>query len=99
VDGDVEPHINISGRFQLTPAQKARAPELIPLFRQLPARCSSFPAACILKAILDGHRHGARAPVLPPPHSSPWGDNYRYPTQQYQFREMQYPGPASAAST
>ncbi|MBR2831872.1 MAG: molybdopterin-dependent oxidoreductase [Oscillospiraceae bacterium] len=92
VDGDVEPHINIAGRFQLNPAQKERAPELIPLFQQLPAPLQFIPRCCIHKAILDGHAEWRGLQCFSSS-QQPVGDNYRYPTQQYQFREMQYPRP------
>ena len=91
VDGDVDPKINMD-RFVLTPAQKERAPELIDLFRQLPAPLQFIPRCHVHKAILEGHAEWRGLQCFSSS-QQPDANNYRHPTQQYQFQEMQYPRP------
>ena len=42
-------------RFELTDAQKQRAPELIELFKKLPAPLQFIPRCHVHRAILEGH--------------------------------------------
>ena len=91
VDGDVDPKINMN-RFVLTEAQKQRAPELIDLFKQLPAPKQFIPRCCIHKAILEGHAEWRGLQCFSSS-QQPDANNYRHPTQQYQFEKMQYPAP------
>ncbi len=91
VDGDVDPKINMD-RFVLTEAQKKRAPELIDLFRQLPAPKQFIPRCCIHEAILNGHAEWRGLQCFSSS-QQPDENNYRHPTQQYQFKKMQYPRP------
>lgn len=89
VDGDVDPSINM-GRYVLTDAQKQRAPELIKLFTQLPAPKQFIPRCCIHKAIIEGHAEWRGLQCFSSS-QQPDANNYRKPTQQYQFEEMKYP--------
>ena len=91
VDGDVEPHINMK-RFLLSDEQKEKAPELTDLFRQLPAPRQFIPRTMIHKAILEGHAEWRGLQCFSSS-QQPQPGNYRYPTQQYQFEEMEYPRP------
>ena len=89
VDGDVDPSINM-GRYVLTDAQKQRAPELIKLFTQLPAPKQFIPRCCIHKAIIEGHAEWRGLQCFSSS-QQPDANNYRKPTQQYQFEQMKYP--------
>lgn len=91
VDGDVDPSINMN-RFVLTDAQKKRAPELIDLFRQLPAPKQFIPRVLIHEAILRGHAEWRGLQCFSSS-QQPDANNFRQPTQQYQFQPMQYPRP------
>jgi len=91
VDGDVPEEINMK-RFVLNDAQKERAPELIELFKQLPAPKQFIPRTLIHKAILEGHAEWRGLQCFSSS-QQPDANNYRKPTQQYQFEPMQYPRP------
>ena len=89
VDGDVDEHINMK-RFVLSDRQKEEVPELTELFRELPAPKQFVPRTMIHKAILEGHAEWRGLHCFSSS-QQPGPNNYRYPTQQYQFEEMQYP--------
>jgi trimethylamine-N-oxide reductase (cytochrome c) len=89
VDGDVDPSINMN-RFVLTDAQKERAPELIELFKQLPAPLQFIPRNLVHSAIIDGHSEWRGLQCFSSS-QQPDANNYRRPTQQYQFEKMKYP--------
>ncbi|MCD7748658.1 MAG: molybdopterin-dependent oxidoreductase, partial [Oscillospiraceae bacterium] len=91
VDGDVDPKINMN-RFCLTEEQKKRAPELVKLFTQLPAPKQFIPRVLIHEAILNGHAEWRGLQCFSSS-QQPDKNNFRQPTQQYQFEEMQYPRP------
>jgi trimethylamine-N-oxide reductase (cytochrome c) len=89
VDGDVDPSINMN-RFVLSDAQKERAPELIELFKQLPAPLQFIPRNLIHTALLEGHAEWRGLQCFSSS-QQPDINNYRKPTQQYQFELMKYP--------
>lgn len=91
VDGDVDKQINMD-RFVLTKAQKERAPELIDLFRQLPAPKQFIPRCLVHEAIINGHAEWRGLQCFSSS-QQPREGNVRLPTQQYQFEKMQYPRP------
>ena len=91
VDGDVDPRVNMD-RYVLSDAQKQRAPELIKLFTQLPAPKQFIPRPLIHRAILEGRAEWYGLQVFSSS-QQPDKNNFRQPTQQYQFRKMQYPRP------
>ena len=91
VDGDVAPHINMK-RFIVNPVQAKRAPELVDLFRELPAPQQFIPRTMVHRAILEGHAEWRGLQCFSSSQQATAG-NYRFPTQQYQFQEMQYPRP------
>jgi len=91
VDGDVSPEINMK-RFLLSDAQKKRAPELIELFKELPAPKQFIPRTLIHKAILEeqiewyGMQCFSSSQI-------PKEGNFRVPTSEYQFEKMVFPRP------
>lgn len=89
VDGDVHPSINMD-RFVLTEAQKQRAPELINLFKKLPAPLQFIPRCHVHKAIIEGHAEWRGLQCFSSS-QQPDANNNRKPTQQYQFEQMKYP--------
>ena len=91
VAGDVEEHINMK-RFVLSDEQKQKVPELADLFKELPAPQQFIPRTMIHKAILEGHAEWRGLQCFSSS-QQPQANNYRYPTQQYQFQPMQYPRP------
>jgi trimethylamine-N-oxide reductase (cytochrome c) len=91
VDGDVDPQINMN-RYCLTEAQKQRAPELVKLFTQLPAPKQFIPRVLVHEAILNGHAQWRGLQCFSSS-QQPDANNFRKPTQQYQFEPMQYPRP------
>jgi anaerobic selenocysteine-containing dehydrogenase len=91
VDGDVAPDINMK-RFVLSPEQQKRAPELIDLFKQLPAPQQFIPRTLIHKAILEGHAEWYGLQCFSSS-QVPDKNNYRKPTAEYQFEKIVYPRP------
>ena len=91
IDGDVAPDINMN-RYTLSDAQKARAPELIELFKQYPAPKQFIPRCLIHRAILDGEAEWYGMQCFSSS-QQPDANNYRKPTSEYQFEKMSYPRP------
>ncbi|NLO47986.1 MAG: molybdopterin-dependent oxidoreductase [Clostridiales bacterium] len=91
VDGDVAPEINMK-RFLLTDDQKCRAPELIDLFKELPAPKQFIPRNLVHQAILDGHAEWYGLQCFSSS-QVPDRNNYRKPTSDYQFEKIVYPRP------
>jgi len=91
VDGDVSPEVNMK-RFCLNPAQAARAPELIELFKQHQAPLQFIPRVLIHRAILEpniewyGMQCFSTSQVARE-------NNYRFPTAYTQFELMKFPRP------
>ena len=91
VAGDVPDEINMK-RFTLSDKQKEQAPELIPLFEQLPPPKQFIPRCLIHRAILEGEAewygmHVFSTSQVPKP------GNVRVPTSKFQFEKMHYPRP------
>ena len=91
VAGDVPDEINMK-RFVLSDRQKEQAPELIPLFEQLPPPKQFIPRCLIHRAILEGEAewygmHVFSTSQVPKP------GNVRVPTSKFQFEKMHYPRP------
>ncbi|NLO98597.1 MAG: molybdopterin-dependent oxidoreductase [Peptococcaceae bacterium] len=91
VDGDLPDEINMK-RFCLTPEQEKRAPELIELFKQLPAPKQFIPRCLVHKAIVDGHAEWYGMHCFSTS-QVPKENNYRVPTNKFQFEKMVYPRP------
>ncbi len=91
IDGDLPDDINMK-RFVLSDVQKERAPELIDLFRQLPAPKQFIPRCLIHKAILDGHAEWYGLHCFSSS-QQPDKNNYRKPTNKYEFEKIVYPRP------
>ena len=91
VAGDISPEINMR-RFELNEVQKQRAPELIELFKPLPPPLQFIPRTLIHRAILEPHIEWYGMQCFSGS-QIPSGNNYRMPTQQYQFELMQFPRP------
>ena len=91
VDGDVSPEINMK-RFLLNDAQKKRAPELIELFKELPAPQQFIPRTLIHRAILENEIEWYGLQCFSSS-QIPRENNYRVPTCEYQFEKMVFPRP------
>lgn len=91
VDGDLPDTINMK-RFVLSPEQQKRAPELIELFKQLPAPKQFIPRCLIHKAILEGSAEWYGLHCFSSS-QQPDKNNYRQPTNKYQFDKIVYPRP------
>ena len=91
VAGDVSPEINMK-RFELSDAQKARAPELVGLFKVLPPPKQFIPRCLIHKAILDGKAEWYGMQCFSSSQIAREG-NVRLPTAEYQFEKIVYPRP------
>ena len=91
VDGDVPEEINMK-RFCLTPEQEERAPELIELFKQLPAPKQFIPRCLVHKAITEGHAEWYGMHCFSTS-QVPKENNYRIPTNRFQFEKIVYPRP------
>ena len=89
VDGDIDPKVNMN-RFCLTEAQKQRAPELVKLFTKLPGPKQFIPRCLVHDAILNGHAEWRGLQCFSSS-QVPDANNFRQPTQQYQFEQMKYP--------
>ena len=91
VDGDLPPEINMK-RYDLTDYQKEKAPELIELFKKLPAPKQFIPRCLVQRAITEGHAewygmHCFSSSQQPGP------DGKLKPTNIYQFHKNVYPRP------
>ncbi|MCL1829529.1 MAG: molybdopterin-dependent oxidoreductase [Oscillospiraceae bacterium] len=91
VGGDLPDTVNMK-RFVLNPKQKEEVPELIPLFEQLPPPKQFIPRCLIHKAILDGHAEWYGMHMFSTS-QIPDKNNYRQPTNKYQFEKIVYPRP------
>lgn len=91
IDGDVAPDINMN-RYTLSDAQKARAPELIELFKQYPAPKQFIPRCLVHRAILEGEAEWYGMQCFSSS-QQPDANNFRKPTSEYQFEKMHYPRP------
>jgi trimethylamine-N-oxide reductase (cytochrome c) len=91
VDGDVPDEINMK-RFVLNDAQKARAPELVQLFEQLPAPKQFIPRCLIHSAILEGSAQWYGMHVFSSS-QIPDKNNVRRTTSPFQFDKQVYPRP------
>jgi len=91
IDGDVDPSINMN-RYTLSEAQKARAPELIELFKQYPAPKQFIPRCLVHRAIIDGKAEWYGLQCFSSS-QQPDKDNNRKSTSEYQFEKMIYPRP------
>jgi trimethylamine-N-oxide reductase (cytochrome c) len=91
VDGDVPEEINMR-RFVLNPEQAKRAPELIDLFKRLPAPKQFIPRCLIHRAILDGKAEWYGMHVFSTS-QIPKANNVRVPTTRFQFEKKVYPRP------
>lgn len=91
VDGDLPDEINMK-RFVLSAAQKERAPELIDLFKELPAPKQFIPRCLIHKAIVEGKSEWYGLHCFSTS-QMPGKNNFRKPTNIYQFEKIVYPRP------
>ncbi|MCI8538947.1 MAG: molybdopterin-dependent oxidoreductase [Oscillospiraceae bacterium] len=91
VDGDLPDTINMK-RFVLSEEQKQKAPELAPLFEQLPAPLQFIPRCLVHKAILEKHAEWYGLHCFSTS-QQPDKNNYRKPTNKYQFDKIVYPRP------
>ncbi|NLV49136.1 MAG: molybdopterin-dependent oxidoreductase [Clostridiales bacterium] len=91
VDGDLPPEINMD-RFLLSEEQKKLAPELIDLFKKLPAPKQFIPRCLVHKAILDGHAEWYGMHCFSSS-QQPDKNGYRLPTNKFQFDKIVYPRP------
>jgi trimethylamine-N-oxide reductase (cytochrome c) len=91
VDGDLPDEINMK-RFCLTPQQQERAPELIELFKQLPATKQFIPRCLVQIAITEGKAEWYGMHCFSTS-QIPKANNYRIPTNKYQFEKIVYPRP------
>ncbi|MDR1067624.1 MAG: molybdopterin-dependent oxidoreductase, partial [Clostridiales Family XIII bacterium] len=92
VKGDVPAHINMK-RYELSPAQKERAPELVDLFEPLPPPLQFIPRCMIHRAILEGGAEWYGMQVFSSSQQADPVTNYRHPTSEYQFDKIVYPRP------
>jgi trimethylamine-N-oxide reductase (cytochrome c) len=91
VKGDLPDEINMK-RFELNPTQKELAPELTQLFEPLPSPKQFIPRCLVNVAITEGKAewygmHCCSTSQIPK------ANNYRLPTNKYQFEKIVYPRP------
>ncbi len=91
IDGDLPDDINMK-RFVLSDKQKERAPELIDLFKQLPAPKQFIPRCLVHKAIIDGHAEWYGLHCFSSS-QQPDENGFRKPTNIYEFEKIVYPRP------
>lgn len=91
VDGDLPDEINMK-RFVLSEEQKKLAPPLVPLFEQPPAPLQFIPRCLVHRAITEGHAEWYGLHCFSTS-QQPDKNNYRKPTNQYQFDKIVYPRP------
>ena len=91
VDGDLPDDIDMR-RYDLNDYQKEKAPELQELFRKLPAPKQFIPRCLVHKAIVDGHAEWYGLHCFSSS-QQPDKNNYRKPTNKYQFDKIVYPRP------
>jgi len=91
VDGDVPPEYNMN-RYLLNADQLRRAPELTELFKRVPAPKQFIPRCLIHKAIIEGSAEWYGMHCFSTS-QVPGVNNYRLPTNKFQFEKMVYPRP------
>jgi trimethylamine-N-oxide reductase (cytochrome c) len=91
VDGDLPDDIDMR-RYDLNDYQKEKAPELEELFRKLPAPQQFIPRCLVHKAIVDGEATWYGLHCFSSS-QQPDKNNYRKPTNIYQFDKIVYPRP------
>ena len=91
VDGDLPADINMK-RYDLSPYQKEKAPELIELFERLPAPKQFIPRCMVHRAIVEGHAEWYGMHCFSSS-QQPDANGNRKPTNIYQFDKIIYPRP------
>ena len=94
IKGDLPDTVNMK-RFVLSPEQKERVPELVDLFKQFPAPTQFIPRCLVQKAIVDGHAEWYGMHMFSSS-QVPDKNNYRQPTNIYQFEKIVYPRPGQS---
>ncbi|MCC8047602.1 MAG: molybdopterin-dependent oxidoreductase [Oscillospiraceae bacterium] len=94
IKGDLPDEINMK-RFTLNPWQQQKAPELCKLFEQLPAPTQFIPRCLVHKAITEGHAEWYGMHMFSTS-QVPDKNNYRKPTNKYQFEKIVYPRPGQS---
>ncbi|MDR0850952.1 MAG: molybdopterin-dependent oxidoreductase [Clostridiales Family XIII bacterium] len=93
VAGDVPDYINMK-RYELSPAQKQRTPELEKLFTPLPPPLQFIPRCMIHRAIMEGKAEWYGMQVFSSS-QQPYDPekNLRHSTSEFQFDKIVYPRP------
>ena len=91
VDGDLPDDMNME-RYSLSPYQREKAPELIELFKKLPAPQQFIPRCMVHRAITEGHAEWYGMHCFSSS-QQPDKNNFRQPTNKYQFDKIVYPRP------
>ena len=91
IDGDLPDHINMQ-RFALSPEQQERAPELVELFKRYPSGKQFIPRCLVQLAITEGKAEWYGMHMFSTG-QVPDKNNYRHPTNSFQFDKQVYPRP------
>ncbi len=94
IKGDLPDEINMK-RFVLNPEQQKKVPELVDLFKQLPPPTQFIPRCLVQKAIVEGHAEWYGMHMFSTS-QVPDKNNFRQPTNKYQFEKIVYPRPGQS---